>query len=335
MLSVAGGFVGITALTVLAAAPGAAATTCTGSATALNVSAGVLSTLKVDLGTQTVNYPDGGRNALLDLNIRNAGQHGFASGHAGLVTANILKAESDIQDKNLKSESDLTEVNVLGLIHVDVLKTSCTANANGVSGTGDIVGLRIGNTAVTIDNNTPISDLSGKVNQLLAQIAGPVVTVNFDEQIRNGSTLTVNGLDVKVDTNALDPLGLLHTLGLDKVTNKLNLATANIIVSQSVCAQGDVPGSGGGTGSGTPTTGPTTGNGGGTTSTPATTSAAAPTAATTTAPAVANASDNKNLPFTGVAGILPMLLGAVVLVAAGVGLFLFNRKRAARAGSDS
>jgi hypothetical protein len=317
MFTVTGGIAGIAALTLLAAAPGAAATAACGSAQVINANAEALGALKLDLSTPKVSYPAGGKDSLVNLTLGKDPK---------LAKLSLVDAYSNVKNGSLHSESDVVNVDLLGLIHVDVLKADCTSNDNGVTGASEIAGVTIGgkpigkdvlDAKITANNPLPLNNM---LTSLLTPLVGNAVKITFDEHVRNGDMLTVNALHVHIDT---------ALLGLPA------LAKSDIIVSQAVCSVGEVPGGGGGQPtSTTQPTGPTTTTSAptGTTTAPTSTMTTGGSATSTTAPAVANASDNKNLPFTGVAGIAPMIIGAVVLVAAGAGLFLFTRRRAARAG---
>ncbi|HWC80811.1 MAG TPA: choice-of-anchor P family protein [Pseudonocardiaceae bacterium] len=316
MFTVTGGLVGIAALTLLAAAPGAAATAACGSAQVINANAEALGALKLDLSTPKVTYPAGGKDSLASLTL---------GADPKLAKLSLIDAYSKADHGSLKSESDVVNLDLLGLIHVDVLKADCTSNTNGVTGASDIVGVKIGgkpiskdvlDAKITANNPVPLNSL---LTNLLNPLVGNAVTVTFDEHVRAGNVLTVNALHVHIDT---------AILGLPA------LAKSDIIVSQAVCSLGEVPGGG------TVPTGPT-GTPTPTSATPTSTQTTAPTSTSTggsapsSTPAVANASDNKNLPFTGVAGIAPMIIGAVVLIAVGTGLFLYTRRRAGRVGGGS
>lgn len=316
MLTVAGGLAGIAILTVLTAGPGAAATPAHGSAQVVNASASVLGTLQLNLSSTRVTYPAGGANAL--VNLRLIGKD------PKLAQLKLVDVRSGIKNGSLTSLANVADLNLLGLIHADVLTASCTANANGVSGSSDIVGVTIGGKPIskdvlrekiTANNPLPLNDL---LSGLLNPLVGKAITITFDEHVRTGDTLTVNALHVHINT---------ALLGLP------TLAKSDIIISQAVCAKGDVPGgSGGGGTTGSPTpSAPPSGSSTAPSTTPTTQTPAGGGggATTTSAPAVANASDHHSLAFTGVNDVVPMIVAAVVLVGAGTGLFFFSRHRAA------
>jgi hypothetical protein len=315
ILTLAGGLAGITALTVLAAGPGIAATPAHGSAQVINANASVLGALRLDLTSTRVTYPSGGTRALVHL--------GLLGQDPGLAQLTLVDVHSGIEHGALNSRASVADLNLLGLIHADVLTASCTATAHGVTGSSDIVGVSIAGTPVnphalgekiTANNPVPLNDL---LSGLLTPLVGKAITITFDEHVLTGDTLTVNALHVHINT---------ALLGLPA------LAQSDIIVSQAVCTKGDLPSSTGPTGATTPSAPSNSPS----TSPHPTQSPAGGMAATTpggtpatTAPTVATASDQHALAYTGVSGIVPMITAAVLLVAAGTGLFFFSRHRAA------
>lgn len=330
ILPVAGGIAGIATLLLGFAAPASAdSTDVTGSAIAISADVSVLNTLKVDVpATPRVTYPDGGQRSLVDLHLGK---------DPSLLALHILHVGSNVEGDHLHSFADLADVSVLGVIRARVLNAECTATADGVNGSSQIVDVQIGHPGtpdvrdIQVTANQPIN-LNALAGNLLDPLVGKAITVTFDEQIRDGNSLTVNALHVHADTRLLG--GLTARLGL--AGPLASLLKSDIIVSQAMCTEGTVPpgGGGGGTSSTSPT--PTSGSGSPTptsgSGSPTTTTEAGSPTTTSAAPVVGNASSSGNLPFTGVAGVVPMVIGALVLLAAGATLFLVTRRRRATSG---
>ena len=92
------------------------------------------------------------------------------------------------------------------VISASVLRSSCTADASGATGSADIVGLTVGGNTI-IPNGTP--------NQVIP--LGPLGSITLDEQTVSdgGHSITVNALHIRLSSP---------------------LATGDVIVSQSVCS---------------------------------------------------------------------------------------------------
>jgi LPXTG-motif cell wall-anchored protein len=214
---------------------------------------------------------------------------------AGLVTANALTASSTLEGRTLTSTASIAAVTVTNILAAKVIEADCAAGPSGVTGTSAIAALTV--LGQKIDVTVP-----GEIDVL------GVAKVRVDEQIRTGNTLTVNAVHVLVG----------GAIG--------NVTSADIVLSQAKCTW-----TGGTTTPPTPptTTAPTTTKP--TSSTPHPTSSTAtshPTTSTTGAQGIRKASSNEDLAETGAAGILPIAVAGLILLAGGGwALFLARRKR--------
>lgn len=276
---------------VLTAPPAVADKGPSGSAYALSVATTLLDRPLVKIDPRpAARYPRGGSDSLVEV----------GPNAAGLVTANALNASSLLKGRTLVSEASIADVAVKNVLSAEVISADCTAGPTGVAGTSAVANLTV--LGQKIDVTVP-----GEIDVL------GIAKVRINEQIRTGSTLTVNAVHVLVG----GPVG--------------NITSADIVLAQAKCAWA------GGSQPPTTTTTPT-----GTTdptepTEPTTTRPTDPTSNTTTEPTsttttqgITKTSNDEDLAETGASGIVPISLGALALLAAGgSALFIARRRRAA------
>jgi LPXTG-motif cell wall-anchored protein len=240
----------------------------------------------------------------------------------GLVSAKVLNASSNKAGTTLTSKASLAEVTVKDILHAELVTADCSAvGANGASGKSSIAKLTV------LGQNV---NLAAAANAKVDVLGVPPVTNN--EQSRTGHAWTVNAVHVTIG-------GTIH--GVTK---------ADIVLAQARCVGGAPSAE---TSTATETSTPTSATEPTSTTSPTTTSASEST--TTTSPTtdsssvgvggngsengpggIDNAANSGDLAETGVSGVLPLLIGAVVLLAAGAaGLFYTRRKRGTAGGPAS
>ncbi|MFC4856377.1 choice-of-anchor P family protein [Actinophytocola glycyrrhizae] len=296
MLASGCSLVGVAALAaVLTAPPAVAERGPSGSAYALSVATTLLNQPLVKIDPRpTAVYPRGGSDSLVEV----------GPDAAGLVTANALNASSVLRGRTLISEAGIADVTVKNILSASLISADCEAGPSGVTGTSAVAGLTVLGQRIDVT-------LSGEIDVL------GVAKVRVNEQIRTGSTLTVNAVHVIIG----GPVG--------------NITSADIVLAQAKCAW-----TGGTAPTTTPSTTTTTTSVGGTTSPsePPVTGPSEPTSgtttdradATTTRQGVSNASNDEDLADTGASGILPIsLTGLALLAGGGATMFVAKRRRAA------
>lgn len=294
---------------VSAAAPAFADEAPSGSAYALSVRAELLDAplVKID-PVPKVTFPRGDDKSVAKI--------GPTAGD--LVTAKLLNASSGKAQNALTSNASLAEVTVKDILHAELVTADCTAaGTNGATGESSIAKLTVLGHSI---------DLATAPNTKIDVVG--VATVTINEQVKQGSALTVNAVHVTVG-------GTIH--GVTK---------ADIVLAQARCVAGSP-----GTETGTPTsstTVPTTN----TTSTSPTVPTTNTTSTTTPADisssvivggndsgngpgGIDNAADSSDLAETGVSGVLPLMIGAVVLLAAGGGALVYTRRKRGTAGGPA
>ncbi|GDY31444.1 hypothetical protein GTS_30770 [Gandjariella thermophila] len=235
-----------------------------------------------------------------------------------LVKVGVLNGKSDFDGRKLVSDASIAKVSLLNdLIYVEVLRAVCTGDSHGLSGYSDIVKVRIKDQEYVVDAQHPL-DVNAAGKQVAQGTAGAIHLV-AGEQKKDGNTLKVNALHVTTG-GPLAPV-----------------LRADIVLSQAVCtlpAGGIVtPPSGGNPGGSTTPSAP-----GSSSSTSTSKSGGAGATSTSGVGPINNASNNGKLANTGVTGVVPMIIGAVVLLGAGTGALLWTRRRrgaASTTGNDS
>lgn len=287
------GVAAVAAAMGLSAGPAVAADGFTGSAYA--VSAGTTLINSQTLGIPPVpfaKYPTGGNLSVIGVDDAQ---------HKLVHSTKVLAASSEVKDGTLTSAGMISEVHVLdNLLHAETIKAECTADASGTKGSTVLVDAHVGHgnpdeTRVRLDPNR-----SNQVEEV-----GPVKIV-FNEQIKDGSKLTVNAVHIIVG-------GQVE-----------NLVRGDIILGQAVCA-----------GTGAVMLPPTTNPAPPTTKTttksaapggPTATTGNGPAAPTTTA--ASSTDTTKKLANTGVSDTLPYVaIGGLALLGLGGGAIYLNRRR--------
>jgi LPXTG-motif cell wall-anchored protein len=306
-----GGVAGIATLVAVSALPAAATGNDdgpVGHAFAAQADVNVLGGAEVHVpALPMAHYPKGADKSVVAVNVPPL--------TGDLIKVNVLNGKSELGGGKLVSDASIADIHLLhDLIYVDVLKAVCTADGQGLSGYSDIVHVRIKDKSYTVDGKHPLD-----VDALGNQVPGGIIQIRADEEKRDGNKLTVNALHVHVG-------GLLAAQ---------NVGVADIVLSQAECAlpAGGVvvppptgPNPGGGS------TPPGSSGGSGSTTTSNNGSAGAPS--TSAVGPINNASNNGKLANTGVTGVVPLIIGAVVLLGAGTGALLWTRRRRAAAGSS-
>jgi LPXTG-motif cell wall-anchored protein len=214
-----------------------------------------------------------------------------------IVTAKILNAASDLHGGKLGSQASIADVRALhGLLEAQLIEANCSGDGSGVHGDSRLVHVKINGKELTVDAKHPV-DVDAAGNA----VPGGIIKLRADEEIKDGNTLTVNALHVTVGGQVKD------------------LARADVILSQAKCSLGN------GAGIATPPT-----------SKPNPTSSKSGGAPVTSGPGVGNTANQGQLANTGASGIVPMIIGAAVLLGAGTGaLFWTRRRRGATATGSS
>jgi LPXTG-motif cell wall-anchored protein len=311
ILPVMGGVAGIATLVAVSAVPAAATGNSdgpTGSAFAAKAEVTALNAVKLDVPPlPAAHYPKGADKSVIKAEL--------LPPNGDIVTAKILNAASDLQGGKLGSQASIADVRALhGLLEAQLIEANCSGDGSGVHGDSRLVHVKINGKELTVDAKHPLD-----VDTLGNAVPGGIIKLRADEQIKDGNSLIVNALHVTVGGQVKD------------------LANADVILSQAKCSLGN------GAGIVTPPTsskpgGPTTGTSapGGSTSAGPTTSKSGGAGATSTSPGGVNNASNKGpLANTGVSGIVPMIIGAAVLLGAGAGALLWTRRRRGAASTGS
>lgn len=293
---------------VSAAAPAFADEAPSGSAYALSVRAELLDAplVKID-PVPKVAFPRGDDKSVAKI--------GPTAGD--LVTAKLLNASSGKAQNALTSNASLAEVTVKDILHAELVTADCTAaGTNGATGKSSIAKLTVLGHSI---------DLATAPNTKIDVVG--VATVTINEQVRQGSALTVNAVHVTVG-------GAIH--GVTK---------ADIVLAQARCVAGNPS---------TETSTPTSTTVSTTNTIPTTPTVPTTNTTPTTTPAdnsssvivggndsgngpggIDNAADSSDLAETGVSGVLPLMIGAVVLLAAGGGALVYTRRKRGTAGGPA
>jgi len=292
MFAVVCGLAGTAALAAVLTAPLAlAGEGSTGSAYALSVRTALLDSplVKVD-PMPTAAYPKGA-----DESVATVGPN-----LAGLVSAKVLNATSDVHGGLLTSRASLAEVVVRDVLKAKVVTAKCQAGEDGLTGRSSIAELTVLGQKIDVTAKADINVLG-------------VATVKLNEQVKRGNTLTVNAVHVTVG-------GTVR-----------GVTSADIVLSQAKCSAN---------GTDTPTTPPgptpTTSEPTQPEEPGPTTSTSKPDEPTTPATSsggaqggIEPAADTGDLAETGVSSVVPLLVGGGVLVAGGGAAFYLSRRRSA------
>lgn len=276
---------------VITAPPALAGESSTGSAYALSVRTALLESplVKVD-PIPTAAYPKGA-----DKSVATVGPN-----LAGLVSAKVLNATSDVRGDLLTSRASLAEVVVRNVLRAKVVTAKCQAGENGLTGRSSIAELTVLGQKVDVTAKADINVLG-------------VATVKLNEQVTRGDTLTVNAVHVTIG-------GTIR-----------GITSADIVLSQAKCSA---------KGADTPTTPPgptqTTSEPTQPEQPGPTTPTSKPDEPTTTATSsdsaqggIEPAAGTGNLAETGVSSVAPLLIGGCVLIAGGGVAFYLSRRRSA------
>jgi hypothetical protein len=299
MFAVACGFAGTVALTAMMTAPQALADEGpTGSAYALSVRTTLLNAplVKID-PAPTAAYPQGA-----DESVAKVGPN-----LAGLVTAKVLNASSNVKSGSLTSAASLAEVVVRNILSAKVVTAECQAGKKGLTGKSSIAELTVLGQKIDVEATADIDVLG-------------VATVKINEQVRQGNTLTVNAVHVTVG----GPVG--------------GITSADVVLSQAKCSA-DTSG-GPDTPPGTSTTaaqpaeseGPAPTTGASESDHPATTTSGS---AGDAQGGVTPVADSGDLAETGVSAIVPIAIGGLVLLVGGGAAIYFTRRGRMAASSPS
>lgn len=301
MLTTGFALVGAVAMTAVSTAPAAMADEGpTGSAYALSVETTLLDKplIKID-PRPTAAYPKGASESLVKV----------GPNLAGLVTANVLNASANLDGRTLTSAASIADIKVGNILTAKVVTSECTSDGTTATGKSSIAELTVLGKKIDVS-------LTGDIDVLGA------ASVRLNEQVREGNTLTVNAVHVRIG-------------GLVK-----GVTSADIVLSQAKCS---VLGSGGpstptstATSTTTTTTATATQTSSSAPSEPASSTTTSPIASgnSTTAAGVDTVADDSDLAETGVSGVLPISIAGLLLVGAGVGAVLFTRRRRAAAASN-
>lgn len=294
MSAVACGLAATAALAAVITAPSALADEgSTGSAYALSVRTTLLESPLIKVAPMpTAAYPKGASESVATV----------GPNLAGLVSAKVLNATSDVHGGLLTSRASLAEIIVRDVLKAKVVTAKCHAGEDGLTGRSSVAELTV--LGQKIDVTT-----KGDINVL------GVATVKLNEQVKRGNTLTVNAVHVTVG-------GTVR-----------GVTSADIVLSQAKCSAKGVD---------TPTTppGPTPTTSTSEPTQPEepgpTTSTSEPDGSTSTATSsdgaqdgIEQAADTGDLAETGVSSIVPLLIAGGVLVAGGGAAFYLSRRRGA------
>jgi hypothetical protein len=297
MFTAACGFAGAVALTATMSAPLAVADESpAGSAYALSVRTTLLNAplVKID-PLPTAAYPKGA-----DESIAKVGPN-----LAGLVSAKVLSASSDVKSGSLTSVASLADVVVRDILSAKVVTAECQASKKGLTGKSSIAELTVLGQKIDV-NATADIDVLG------------VATVKINEQVRHGNTLTVNAVHVTVG-------GPVR-----------GITSADVVLSQAKC-------SGTAGGPETPPTSTTTTQPSESEGPAPTTGTSEPDhPATTTSGSAGDAqgdvtpvADSGDLAETGVSAIIPIAIGGLLLLMGGAAAIYYTRRSRTAASSPS
>jgi LPXTG-motif cell wall-anchored protein len=295
MLATGCGLTAVAALTAVLAAPPATAdaTGPTGSAYALSVATTLLDKPLATIDPRpTAAYPRGGSDSLAKV----------GPNLLGLVTADALTASAGLKGRTLTSAAGIADVVVRDILAAKVVSAECSANGATVTGRSSVADLVVLGQPIDVSVTRDIDVLG-------------VATVRLNEQIRTGDSLTVNAVHVIVGAPVR------------------GITSADIVLSQAKC-----------TGMGAvPSTPPSTSSTTATTTRPSVTARTRPHATwsttkphpTTTTSAgkhgVRKTANGDDLAETGAAGILPIsLIGLVLLAGGGTAMVVARRRRSAK-----
>jgi LPXTG-motif cell wall-anchored protein len=196
ILATGGSLLGVATLALAMSAPTAAADPGpTGSAYALSVETTLLNQPLVSVDPlPTAAYPSGADESVVKIGPV-----------AGLVSAKVLNASSNLDDGVLTSAASLAEVKVKDILEAKIVSAECTAGPDGLVGKSSLAELTVLGQKIDVS-------VTGTID-----VAG-VATVALNEQIESDGTLTVNAVHVHVG----GPVG--------------SITSADIVLSQAVCS---------------------------------------------------------------------------------------------------